>query len=300
MAQKGHRRLFTGLTAAAVITACSLAAIPGGAAQANAAQQQPSTKVWTNEDIAALKNGPLSHPAGPSPNRAKAPQAAAARSGSKALLPREQDPGWYRVQVAHLRADAAQAQAKADEIQAELDRHQGGHRGNNLLDEPAGLTPQIQIQMLRKQAAEDRKKIEALEDMARSNGIPVREILYEPTLEDYAIYQALTAPPLPEPQGPPRTEEQWRARFTELRRELAAAIEERDVLQREFGVAELQYYPNPNTTLKEGITFHRENELRAKMEAQDAKIKALRQQISDLEDALRHAGGEPGWARSRD
>ena len=259
MATALFRKVLTGLTAAAVIVACSLAAGAAGGA---------------------------------------APAATQAQSGSQPLPPRERDPGWYRVQVARLRADAARAQAKANEIQAELDSHQGGHKGYNLLAEPEGITPQSEIQLLNARRDRDLKQIDALEDMAQRNGIPPREILYEPTLQDYADYQALEAPPSPaEPEGPPKTEAEWRARFTELRRELAAAIEERDVLQREFGVAQLQYYPNPNTTLKESITFHQENELREKIEAQDAKIRALRQQISDLEDALRRVGGPPGWAR---
>jgi len=298
MARTFPPHLITALTAAALAAACALAAGSAAAAEKpQSTENEASTKVWTNDSIRALRGTVSSFSGDQQSTVETAPQGAVAPSVSPPLPVSQLDPGWYRVQVAHLRADAARAQAKASEIQAELDSHTGGHKGNNLLAEPEGITPQSEIQLLNQRRDRDLKQIDALEEMARRNGIPVREILYEPTLKDYAIDQALTAPPLPEPQGPPKTEAQWRARFTDLRRQLAAAIEERDVLQREFGVAELQYYPNPNTTLKESITFHQENELRAKIDAQDAKIKALRQQLSDLEDALRRAGGPPGWSR---
>ncbi|HTQ87581.1 MAG TPA: hypothetical protein VMI93_15285, partial [Candidatus Solibacter sp.] len=70
-----------------------------------------------------------------------------------------------------------------------------------------------------------------------------------------------------------------------------------DVLQQELGVAVVQYYPDPNKTLKESVTFREENRLRARIADKKAEIGSLHEQISDLEDALRRAGGPPGWAR---
>ncbi len=39
------------------------------------------------------------------------------------------------------------------------------------------------------------------------------------------------------------------------------------------------------------------NEGQAKLDAKKKEVESLKQQISDLEDALRKAGGDPGWAR---
>ena len=39
------------------------------------------------------------------------------------------------------------------------------------------------------------------------------------------------------------------------------------------------------------------NETLAKIEAKRQEIAALKQGLSDLEDALRKAGGNPGWSR---
>ena len=39
------------------------------------------------------------------------------------------------------------------------------------------------------------------------------------------------------------------------------------------------------------------NEKTAKVTAKKADIESLKQQIADLEDAVRKAGGDPGWVR---
>jgi polyhydroxyalkanoate synthesis regulator phasin len=35
----------------------------------------------------------------------------------------------------------------------------------------------------------------------------------------------------------------------------------------------------------------------AKVEAKKAEVESLKQQVADLEDAVRKAGGDPGWVR---
>jgi septal ring factor EnvC (AmiA/AmiB activator) len=78
---------------------------------------------------------------------------------------------------------------------------------------------------------------------------------------------------------------------------LRIAEEERDILQRELGVLVVQYDPNPAKALFEGATNKKINEHRKAIEDKKAEITTLQQQLSDLEDELRRAGGYPGWAR---
>jgi hypothetical protein len=92
-------------------------------------------------------------------------------------------------------------------------------------------------------------------------------------------------------------EEYWRKRFAEARYKLRMAEEERDILQRELGVLSVQYDPNPAKALFEGATNKKINEHRKAIEDKKAEIATLRQELSDLEDDLRRAGGHPGWAR---
>jgi prefoldin subunit 5 len=92
-------------------------------------------------------------------------------------------------------------------------------------------------------------------------------------------------------------EQYWRKRFAEARYKLRIAEEERDILQRELGVLVVQYDPNPAKALFEGATNKKINEHRKAIEDKKAEITTLQQQLSDLEDELRRAGGYPGWAR---
>jgi prefoldin subunit 5 len=92
-------------------------------------------------------------------------------------------------------------------------------------------------------------------------------------------------------------EEYWTKRFAEARYKLRIAEEERDILQRELGVLVVQYDPNPAKALFEGATNKKINEHRKAIEDKKAEITTLQEQLSDLEDELRRAGGYPGWAR---
>jgi hypothetical protein len=89
----------------------------------------------------------------------------------------------------------------------------------------------------------------------------------------------------------------WRKRFKAAHEKLAAAQKQLDVLQRDLNKSELQYYPDPQKAMKEQNSREAINERTAKIDAQKAEVARLKQGLSDLEDALRKSGGNPGWAR---
>ena len=137
-----------------------------------------------------------------------------------------------------------------------LDSHRGGTNALNMVEDPEGIRPESELQILDQRRTAILAKIDALEDQAHRNGIPPGELRREPSAADYAAtaymnYTLATAPPA----GPPHTEQEWRARFAELRRNLEFAKRELDVLQQELGIAWVQYYPDPAKTMKEAYTF---------------------------------------------
>ena len=75
------------------------------------------------------------------------------------------------------------------------------------------------------------------------------------------------------------------------------AQSELDILQRELNVSLIQYDPNPARAMRESITRRQTNERRKKIDDKKAEVSQLKQQESDMEDELRHAGGDAGWAR---
>ena len=92
-------------------------------------------------------------------------------------------------------------------------------------------------------------------------------------------------------------EKKWRARFEKLRHKLEQDQADLDVMQRELGVLDLQYYNDPVKGMQQGLTRSDINEKTAKIAAKQKEIDADKQAISDAEDDLRQAGGDPGWAR---
>jgi chromosome segregation ATPase len=92
-------------------------------------------------------------------------------------------------------------------------------------------------------------------------------------------------------------EKKWRTRFEKLRHKLEQDQADLDVMQRELGVLDLQYYNDPVKAMQQELTRSDINEKRAKIAAKQKEIEADKQAISDAEDELRQSGGDPGWAR---
>jgi predicted RNase H-like nuclease (RuvC/YqgF family) len=100
-----------------------------------------------------------------------------------------------------------------------------------------------------------------------------------------------------DPEDDPKTEAYWRKRSKKLRAKLATAEQELDVLQRELSKDQVQYYPDPQKALMEQYNRSDINAKTAKVDAKKAEVETLKQQVADLEDAVRKAGGDPGWVR---
>jgi chromosome segregation ATPase len=94
-----------------------------------------------------------------------------------------------------------------------------------------------------------------------------------------------------------QNEAAWRKSFKDQREKIARAEKELDILQRETQKAQIQYYPDPQKAMNEQYTRKDINDKDAKIEAKRQEIAQLKQGLSDLEDALRKAGGDPGWSR---
>ena len=98
--------------------------------------------------------------------------------------------------------------------------------------------------------------------------------------------------------APKRSEEkEWRDKFAGLRHKLDQDQAELDVMQRELGVANVQYYSDPMKTMQQELTRSDIDKKTADIEAKRKQVEADKQAIADAEDDLRKAGGDSGWAR---
>lgn len=68
-------------------------------------------------------------------------------------------------------------------------------------------------------------------------------------------------------------------------------------MQRELGVLNMQYYSDPVKAMQQEYSRDDINKKTAEIDAKKKGIDADEQAISDAEDDLRKAGGDPGWAR---
>lgn len=88
----------------------------------------------------------------------------------------------------------------------------------------------------------------------------------------------------------------WRARFAQLHHKLDQDQAELDIMQRELGVLNVQYYSDPNKAMQQQLSRDDINKKTDAIDKKKAQVAADQQAISDAEDALRKAGGDPGWA----
>lgn len=92
-------------------------------------------------------------------------------------------------------------------------------------------------------------------------------------------------------------EKGWRAYFATLRHKLEEDQQLLDVSQRELGSMGPQYYNDPTKTMMQELTRSDINKKAAAIEQKKKDVEADKQAIEDAQDALRHAGGDPGWAQ---
>jgi hypothetical protein len=106
-----------------------------------------------------------------------------------------------------------------------------------------------------------------------------------------------TAAPASDKPAAAAGESAWRERFAHLRKKLEQDQADVDLMQRELGVLDVQYYNDPVKSMQQGYSRSDINEKTDKIEAKKKAIEADEQAITDAEEELQRAGGDPGWAR---
>jgi hypothetical protein len=107
--------------------------------------------------------------------------------------------------------------------------------------------------------------------------------------------KAAAAKAAPAQKGEAQGEDYWRGKFAEANKKLNDDAHELDILQREYNLKQQQYYSDPNTAMKQDYTRSDLTDTKTKIDDMTATVAADKQAISDLEDDLRKAGGDPGW-----
>jgi len=101
----------------------------------------------------------------------------------------------------------------------------------------------------------------------------------------------------PAEKTPAELEKEYRAKFAELRENLALEERKADILQRELNLMSNQYYSDPAATLQQEYTRSNLNNRTAEIQTQKAAVEKAKQAIAALEEELRVKSLPAGWAR---
>jgi predicted RNase H-like nuclease (RuvC/YqgF family) len=93
-----------------------------------------------------------------------------------------------------------------------------------------------------------------------------------------------------------KDETYWRDKFAAANKKLQDDSHELDITQREFNLKQEQFYTDPMASLKQDYSRQDLNDTRTKIDQLTATVAQDKTDISNLEDELRQAGGDPGWA----
>ena len=249
-------------------------ALAGGGANAPASPQpqpvQQTTKVWTNDDLAAL--GPrFESTSRPAQVPASRPAVAAAQKVSAAPLPAEQDPRWYAQELGPLEDELAAVSAQEEQLRDFRETGSTAGTGLNIAAPCVGLTTDNLIATLAARRREIEQQIDALADTARENGLPPG------ILVEGRGRVSLETPPTPQPQRADLL-----SQYQSLSDELAEIQETVSAMQVTADAArmtllqpEARWGGNMTTNFLQGA-YNRQSELHS--------------QLSEIEDEARTSG----------
>ena len=97
-------------------------------------------------------------------------------------------------------------------------------------------------------------------------------------------------------KAPVKDEAYWRDRFAVAGKKLADDSHELDISQREYNLKQQQFYTDPMASLKQEYSRQDLTDSKTKIDQLTATVEQDKTDIANLQDELRQAGGDPGWA----
>jgi hypothetical protein len=137
--------------------------------KARAGNTEAATVVWTNDDLERLRaKSPISV-------TGQVPEEAAEAAAAPSPYVRTKDPEWYAEQASTLRAELESREAELQHYRQAIEDVRNLKTmtgGINFDRSDIGITPNAGIEILQRRVHETQSEIDALEDLARRNGIP--------------------------------------------------------------------------------------------------------------------------------
>ena len=97
-------------------------------------------------------------------------------------------------------------------------------------------------------------------------------------------------------KAPANDEAYWREKFAAANKRLSDDSRDLDLTQREYNLKQQQFYTDPMASLKQEYSRQDLNDTKTKIDQLAATVEQDKADIASLQDELRRAGGDPGWA----
>lgn len=163
---------------ATLALALCLAASPAASAQVQQPPGKKAKKVWTNDDLDAMRGGSRQGDVRASAGESAGTSAAAEEkpTGKDKPLPREKDPKLYREKLVPLRSQLEQLDAQIKQLRQQLTHPIEGTNALDLSHTSVIMQPEVALKELEQKRQQLQQKIDDLEDEARRNGISPGDI----------------------------------------------------------------------------------------------------------------------------
>ena len=248
------------------------------------AQESPrkdrTKTVWTNDELQRLASRPVENGPGSS-----ASDTSSWGTSIREHYSRQKDPKWYGRQLQPLREELSRTESELKALQ-EARKYGKGVTGAVALDqEPEGVSPEGQVEVLQQRRAQLRRRIDDLEEQARHNEIVPDELRMERAPEEENREGASTGTTARNGRKPSPETKELESATADEKEHLEHAKNEVELLQREETLEKQQEYSNPEPPSRRnkqsplvGIT--------SRLEEKQAEIREMEQAISELEDRL--------------
>ena len=248
------------------------------------AQESPrkdhTKTVWTNDELQRLASRPVENGPGPS-----SPDTSSWGTSIREHYSRQKDPKWYGRQLQPLREELSRTESELKALR-QARKYGNGVTGAVALDqEPEGISPEGQVEVLQQRRAELLRKIDELEEEARHNGILPGELRTEPSPEEDNREEANTGTTARNGRKPNPEAKQLESSIADEKERLEHAKKEAELLQRDETLEKQQEYSNPEPPSRRNKQSPLVG-IKSRLEEKQAAIREMKQELSELEDRL--------------
>jgi len=271
----------------ALTLALTLALSASSAALAQDSTDKPKPKkVWTDDDLKTPAT-PASAPALAAGAGASGADSGVTGNAGRLRYTRDTDPKWYAHELQPLREELAKVDTEIRSIQEARKDGKGITGAVDLEEEPEGVNPDAQMELLKGQRGELLRKIDELEEQARHNAI------IPGALRDDRLGQSESAAPAGASASPDLAGAASSDLAKELQREIADhqeelehSLKEADLLQRDLQLELQQEGSNPQAHSRRDRT---PESVQTSSLLHDKRVQTteLEKKLAELEDQLK-------------